>query len=62
MFPVTKDEATALFKAYPDKPITICSKRKKSSGKTYWCSENAAYKTFIAKMRESSLEVHASQK
>ena len=53
MFLITKDEAAELLKRYPTAFLTICSKRKRSGGKTYWCAENAAYHRFIEELRKN---------
>lgn len=54
MFIIHKEEAEALRNKYPNAFITICSKRKRSGGKTYWCAENAEYHRFIDKMRKNN--------
>lgn len=56
MFLVYKEEAAALFKRFPDACITICSKRKRSGGKTYWCAEDSKYHMFINDLREQNKE------
>lgn len=57
MFLIYKDEAAALFKRYPDACLTICSKRKRSGGKTYWCAEDIKYHNFINELRNQNREV-----
>ena len=52
MFLITKEEAAELLKRYPNAYLTICSKRKWSGGKTYWCAENNEYHRLIDELRE----------
>lgn len=52
MFLITKEEAAELLKRYPNAYLTICSKRKRSGGKTYWCAENNEYHRLIDELRE----------
>lgn len=52
MFLITKEEAAELLKKYPNAYLTICSKRKRSGGKTYWCAENYEYHRLIDELRE----------
>ena len=54
MFIIHKNEAEALRNKYPDAFITICSKRKRSGGKTYWCAENTEYHKFIDELRNKN--------
>ena len=53
MFLIHKEEAEALRAKYPNAYITICSKRKRSGGKTYWCAENTEYHKFIDNLRKN---------
>lgn len=53
MFLIHKEEAEALRAKYPNAFITICSKRKNSGGKTYWCAENTEYHKFIDNLRKN---------
>ena len=52
MFLITKEEAAELLKRYPNAYLTICSKRKRSGGKTYWCAENNEHHRLIDELRE----------
>lgn len=54
MFLIYKDEAAKLLKRYPNAFLTVCSKRKRSGGKTYWCAENSEYHKFIDDLRNNS--------
>lgn len=53
LFIITKEEAAQIYKIYPNADITICSKRKRCGGKTYWCSEDTEYKKIINDLRNN---------
>lgn len=55
MFQITQDEYKKLQKMTSDPVVVVCSKRKKSGGKTYWCAENAAFHRVIAMIRGENL-------
>jgi hypothetical protein len=57
MFPITSEECALLheaFKKSDDNCVIICSKRKRSGGKTYLCFENSEYHKFIDDSREKT--------
>lgn len=57
MFPITAKENQLLreaFKNIDDNCVIICSKRKRSGGKTYLCFENSEYHKFIDDLREKT--------
>lgn len=57
MFPITSEECALLheaFKKSDDNCVIICSKRKRSGGKTYLCFENSEYHKFIDDLREKT--------
>lgn len=56
LFIITKEEAARIYKIYPNADITICSKRKKCGGKTYWCSEDPEYKKIINDIRSCAIK------
>lgn len=55
MFKITKEEFEKLTAKFGSPYVTICSKRKKNGGKTYWCAENDEYHYFIDKLRENKM-------
>ena len=64
MFPITAEESKLLheaFKHIDENCVSICSKRKRSGGKTYLCFENDEYKKFINDLRENECVIAKGQ-
>lgn len=56
MIQISKEEFLQLQQRVSNPCVVICSKRKRSGGKTYWCAENAEYLRVINELRSANNE------